>query len=93
LENVASCETDVQKSSRPTTARVANPSVFYAGRDYSFVGEGGAEMSYVRQVVCGLPETTMDNEEQGKRSFTIGKPKIRELTRISAVGDPQVERR
>jgi hypothetical protein len=51
LENVASCETDVLKGSRPTTTGIANPPVFYAACDYSFRSEGGAEMSNVRQVI------------------------------------------
>jgi len=47
LENVASCESDVLKGSRPTATGVANPPVFYAARDHSFASEGGAEMSNV----------------------------------------------
>jgi hypothetical protein len=35
----------------------------------------------------------MDNEEQRKRSFAFGKPKLGELTRIIAIANPRVERR
>ena len=63
LENVASCETDVLKSSRPAATWVADPPVFYVARDYSFIREGGTKMPDVRQIITGLPETTMDNEE------------------------------
>ena len=45
-------------------------------------------MSYVRQVITGLPEPTMHNEEQRERSLTAGKTKLSELTRITAILDP-----
>jgi hypothetical protein len=93
LENGVGCETDVLKSSRPTTTRVADPPVFEVARDNSLRSEGGAEMPNVGQVILGLPETPVDNEEQGERSFAVGKPKLSELTRIVAVTGPQVERR
>jgi hypothetical protein len=93
LENVASSEVDIQKSSRPTTTPVADPPVFYAARDYSSRGEGSAEMPDMQQIITGLPETTMDNEEQRKWSFAVGKPKLGELTRIIAIPDPYIERR
>jgi hypothetical protein len=48
-------------------------------------------MPNVGQVILGLPETPVDNEEQGERSFAVGKPKLGELTRIVAVTGPQVE--
>ena|SRR2546422_1389485 len=93
LEHVACCEADVLKGSRPATAGVADPPVFYIACDYSFSGEGGAEMPDVRQVISGLPETAMDNEEQRKRSFAIGKPELGELARIIAIANPNVEKR
>ncbi len=93
MENVPGCETDVLKGSWPATAGVADPSVFQVARDNSLRSEGGAEMPNVGQVILGLPETPVDNEEQGERSFAVGKPKLGELTRIVAVTDPQVERR
>jgi hypothetical protein len=93
LNNVASSEVDVLKSSRPTTTWVADPSVFYIARDYSLRGEGGTEMPDVRQVVNGLPETAVDNEEQREGSLTVGKSKLSELTRIIAIADPHIERR
>src|SRR6266571_6314520 len=49
-------------------------------------------MSYVRQVVTGLPETTMDNEEQWERSLAAGKSQVRKLTMVIAIADPYVER-
>ena len=49
-------------------------------------------MSYMRQVITGLPEATMDNEEQWERSLAAGKSKFRKLTIIIAVTDPCVER-
>jgi hypothetical protein len=93
LENGASSEVDVQKSSRPPASRVADPPVFEVARDYSSRGEGSAEMRDMQQIITGLPETTMDNEEQRKRSFAVGKPKLGELTRIIAIADPFIERR
>ena len=93
LENVASCESNVLKSSRPTTARVADSLVLYVARDYSLGSEGGAEMPNMRQVIDGPPETTMNNKEQRERSLTIGKPKLSELARIIAIADPHVETR
>src|SRR6267143_6993645 len=87
LENAVSCETDVLKGSRPTATGIANPPVFYVARDYSFVSEGSAETSNMRQVVDGLPETTVDNEEERETSLTVGKPKLNELIRINAVAD------
>jgi hypothetical protein len=50
-------------------------------------------MPDMRQVITGLPETTMDNEEQWEWSLTFGKPKLRELIGIGAVGNMRVERR
>ena len=47
----------------------------------------------MRQVINGLPESTVDNEEQRKRSFAVGKPKFCELTRIIAIADPYIKRR
>src|SRR5260370_19687953 len=93
LENVAGCETDVLKGSWPAAAGVADPSVFEVACDNSLRSEGGAEMPNVGQVILGLPETSVDNEEQRERSFALGKPKLSELTRIVAVMGPQVERR
>ncbi len=93
LENAASCEADVQKSSRPTTTRVANPSVFYVASDYAFRSEGVAEMSDVRQVIGRLPETTMHNKEKRERSAAVGKPKLNELTGVTAITGPSVKRR
>lgn len=93
LDDVASCEADVLKGPRPTAARVANPPIFYVARDYSLGGEGGAEMPDVRQIILGLPKATMDNEEEGERAFTIGKPKLGELIGIIAIRDPRVENR
>src|SRR5216684_2288362 len=93
LENVVSCETDVLKGSWPAAAGIANPPVFYVARDYSFASEGSAETSNMRQVIDGLPETTVDNKEQRERSLSVGKPKLNELIRINAVADARVERR
>jgi hypothetical protein len=50
-------------------------------------------MPDMQQIITGLPETTMDNEEQRKRSFAVGKPKFGELTGIIAIADPYIERR
>jgi len=93
LDDVTGREADVLKGSRPTAAEVANPPVFDAARDHSLGGEGGAEMPDVRQIITRLPETAMNNEEQRKRSFTVGKPKLGELTGIIAIADPYIERR
>src|SRR2546427_12862086 len=93
LENVASGEANVVKSSGSTTARVSDPPVFYVGGDNSRRCEGGAEMADVREVILGLPETAVDNEEQWKRSFALGKPELSELARIIAIANPNVEKR
>jgi len=91
LENGVGCETDVLKSSRPTTTRVADPPVFEVARDNSLRSEGGAEMPNVGQVILGLPETAVDNEEQGERSFSVWKPEICELIGITAIMGPLIE--
>ncbi len=88
-----SCETDVLKGSWPTATGITNPPVFYVARDYSLVSEGSAETSNMRQVIDGLPETTVDNKEERERSLALGKPKLNELIRINAVADARVERR
>ncbi len=49
-------------------------------------------MSYMREVITGLPETTMDNEEQWERSLAAGKSQVRKLTIVIAIADPYVER-
>ena len=49
-------------------------------------------MSYMRQVITGLPETTMDNEEQWERSLAAGKSQVRKLTIVITIADPYVER-
>src|SRR6266699_5811735 len=41
-------------------------------------------MPCVRQVITGLPETTMDNEEQWERSLAAGKSQVRKLTIVIA---------
>jgi len=92
LENVATCETDVLKGSRPPDSMVADPPVLYVARDDSRRREGGAEVSGMRQVINGLPESAVDNEEQREGSHTVGKSNLSELTWITAVRDPQVER-
>jgi len=46
----------------------------------------------MRQVINGLPESAVDNEEQREGSHTVGKSNLSELTWITAVRDPQVER-
>ncbi len=93
LENVVSCETDVLKGSWPAAAGIANPPVFYVARDYSFASEGSAETSNMRQVIDGLPETTVDNKEQRERSLAVGKPKLSELIGIGTIADLRIERR
>ena len=45
-------------------------------------------MPDMQQIITGLPETAMDNEEQRERSLTAGKTKLSELTRITAITDP-----
>jgi len=79
LNNVASSEVDVEKSSRPSASPVADPPVFQVARDYSSRGEGSTEMPNMQQIIMGLPEATMDNEEQWKRSLAAGKSKFRKL--------------
>jgi len=49
-------------------------------------------MPCVRQVITGLPEATMDNEEQWERSLAAGKSKFRKLTIVITIADPCVER-
>lgn len=49
-------------------------------------------MSYMRQVITGLPEATMDNEEQWERSLAAGKSQVRKLTIVITIADPYVER-
>jgi hypothetical protein len=93
LDDVAGCEADVLKGSRPAAAKVANPPVFDVARDYPLGGEGGAEMPDMREVILGSPETAMDNEEQRERSFTVRKSELGELVGIIAISDPQVESR
>jgi hypothetical protein len=93
LKNVAGCKSHVLKSSWPPAARVADPSILYVARDYSFTGEGGAKMPNVRQIINRLPESTVDNEEQRERSLTLRKPEFSELARIIAITDPLVEKR
>ena len=80
------------KSSRPAATRVSDSPVLYVARDDSRRCEGGAEVSDMRQVINGLPESAVDNEEQRGGSHTVGKSKLSELTWITAVRDPQVER-
>src|SRR6266852_6665761 len=93
LENVVSCETDVLKGSWPAAAGIANPPVFYVARDYSFASEGSAETSNMRQVIDGLPETTVDNKEQRERSLAVGKSKLSELIGIGTIAALHIERR
>ncbi len=93
LENIASREADVLKSSWPATTWASDSPILYAACDDSRRREGGAEVSNMRQVINGLPESTVENEEQWEGSFTVGKSKFGELTWVTAVRDPQVERR
>ena len=93
LENGAGCEADVLKGSRPTATGVADPPVFYVTRDYSLGGDCGAEMPDMRQVIFGLPETTMDNEEQRERSLTFGKSELYKLVGVVAVTQARVKSR
>jgi hypothetical protein len=50
-------------------------------------------MPDMRQVVDGLPETTVDNKEQRERSLTVGKSKLSELIGIGTIADLHIERR
>jgi len=50
-------------------------------------------MPDMQQIITGLPETTMNNKEQRKRSFAVGKPELGKLTRIIVIADPYIERR
>ena len=93
LTDVTSREADVLKCSRPTAAGVSNPPVFDIARDYSFGGEGGAEMTDVRQVKARLPETTMDNKENGERTLALWEAKLSELLGVTAVRHLDVEGR
>ena len=93
LENVAGCETDVLKGSRPTATGIPDPPVLYVAGDYSLGGEGGAEMPNMRQFIDRLPETTVDNKEHRERSLTLRKSKLSELIWVSAIRSPYIEKR
>jgi len=50
-------------------------------------------MTDMRQIIKGLPETTMNDEEEGERSPADGESKVGELTRVFAVGGSHVVKR
>src|SRR5947208_9042663 len=56
LNNVASSEVDVEKSSRPSASPVADPPVFQVARDYSSRGEGSKEMPNMEQQIVATDE-------------------------------------
>jgi hypothetical protein len=68
---VVSSEADIMKGTRPATTRVSEPSIFEIAGDDSFAGEGSTEITNVLQVICRLPETAMDYEQERKGPWPI----------------------
>jgi hypothetical protein len=86
-------EADILKRSRPAAARVSQPSVFEVAGDDSFAGEGGAEVANMVQVICGLPETAMDYEQEREGSLAIREAQLSKVLRIWAVLNTPMEGR
>ena len=84
-------EADVLKRSRPATAGISEPSVFEVAGDDSFAGKGSAEVADMRQVICGLPETAVNHEQEREWSPAIGEAQLSEVLRILTVLDAFVE--
>ena len=80
-------EADILKSSRPTTPRISEPSVFEVAGNDSLAGERGTKVANVRQVVYGLPETTMDHEQEREWSSTRRKAQLSKVLRARPIID------
>ena len=76
---------DILEGARPAAARVPETPVFEIARDRSLAGKAGAESANVFQVIGGLPETTMNYEEEREGSIAPGKAKLSKLVRVAAV--------
>lgn len=90
---MVSRETDILKGSRPSTTRVAEPSVFEVAGDDSLSGERSAKIANVRQVIFGPPETTMDHEQERERSPPVRETQLSKVLRSLAIPDTFVEAR
>jgi hypothetical protein len=90
---VVSREADILKSSRPTATRVSEPSVFEVASGDSFACESSAEVTNVRQVICGLPETAVDHEQEWEGPLAFRETQLCKVLKIMAVLDPLIKGR
>ncbi len=58
----------------PAAVGVSETPVFEVARDCSLAGRAGAESANVLQIIGGLPETTMNHEEEREGSLTLRVP-------------------
>jgi hypothetical protein len=78
----------VQERSRPTAARIADPAILDSPSREAVPGQRVAEATNVIDSVLRAPAAAMNDDDDGVRSSGFGKPKISELQRIAAIGDP-----
>jgi len=86
-------EANILKSSRPATTGISEPSIFKVAGNYSLAGEGGAEVANVRQVICGLPETAVDYEQEREWSLANREAQLSKVLRVMAILDTLIEAR
>ena len=86
-------EANILKSSRPATTRISEPSIFEVAGNDSLTGEGRADVANVRQVICRLPETAMDHEQERERSPANREAQLSKVLRIMTILDALIEPR
>ena len=91
FQNTVGGEADILKSSRPPPTRVSKSSIFDVASYDSFTGKGGAEVADVRQVICGLPETPMDHEQEREWSSAAWKAQLSEVLGTSTIVETCIE--
>jgi len=83
---------DIFERSWVAASRLANPSIFETpGCEPSF-GEGSAKVGCVGQVVLRLPETSVDEDDDGVGARACGEAKFSKLVGVGPVGDALARR-
>lgn len=92
LDKIIGPDTYIPKGFGPSTARGSHSSILEIASDDTLLGEGGAEMTNVRQVIGGFPEPTVNYKQEWKLpSRILRKTQLRELIWALAIPDALVK--
>ena len=90
LREVPKSVADVFEGAGPTSAGVADATVFDVPGGEACGGQGSAEMSGVGEIVPGAPEASMDVHHHREWAFSFGQAKLGKLIGVGAVGEASV---